>query len=260
LLPAALMQYFQESGIQQMGLAGKTVLITGGGSGIGAAIAHSFVEQGCRVAVSGRREERLRQVVAGASDQSRCLAFASDVADRGSVARLFEWAAAELGPIDILVNSAGINVPKRSMSEMVPADWDKVLQVNATGAYNTMAAVLPQMRERGDGVIINISSVAGLRAGQLGGVAYNASKFAMSALGTTVGEEEKDNGIRVTTVYPGEVETPILDDRPVPVSAEHRARILQPEDIADAVLMVACLPPRARVPDLVVIPTTQSYS
>ncbi len=243
-----------------MQLAGKTALITGGGSGIGAAIAHAFVEHGCRVAVSGRREERLRQVVDGASDQSRCLAFAADVADRDSVARLFEWAAAELGPIDILVNSAGINIPKRSMSEMVPSDWDKVLQVNATGAYNTMAVVLPQMRERRDGVIINISSVAGLRAGKLGGVAYNASKFAMSALGTTVGEEEKDNGIRVTTVYPGEVETPILDDRPVPVSAEHRAKILQPEDIADAVLMVACLPPRARVPDLVVIPTTQSHT
>ena len=115
------------------------------------------------------------------------------------------------------------------------------------------------MRDRQDGVIINISSVAGLRAGTVGGVAYNASKFGMSALGITVAEEHREMGIRVTNVYPGEVETPILDNRPVPVSAEHRARILQPEDCADAVMMVVRLPARANVPELVIIPTTQSY-
>src|SRR5690606_34250804 len=125
-----------------------------------------------------------------------------------------------------------------------PEDWDLLLRVNATGAYNCMRRALPGMRARRDGVIVNISSVAGLRANPLGGVAYNASKFAMSALGTTVAQEEKDRGIRISTVYPGEVETPILDKRPVPVTAEHRARILQPEDVAAAVRLIACLPPR----------------
>lgn len=146
------------------------------------------------------------------------------------------------------------------MADLTPEDWDRVMAINATGTFNCIRGVLPQMRERHDGVIINITSVAGMRTGLLGGVAYNASKFAASALGRTVGEEERDNGIRVTTIYPGEVETPILDDRPVPVSAEHRARILQPEDIAAAALMVACLPPRARVPELVITPTTQSFT
>ena len=146
------------------------------------------------------------------------------------------------------------------MDELVPEDWDLILKINATGAFNCMRAVLPQMRERQDGIIINISSIAGKRAGLLGGVAYNASKFAMSALSTTAGIEEKDNGIRVTTVYPGEVETPILDDRPVPVSAEHRQKILQPEDVAAAVLMIVQLPPRAHVPELVIKPTSQAYS
>ena len=241
-------------------LKGKAALITGGGSGIGAAIARTLAEHGCRVVISGRREERLREVVASATKADQPLLYRTcDVADRADVAGLFEWARGELGTIGILVNSAGINIPNRAIEELSPDDWDKVLQVNATGAYNCIREVLPQMREQKDGLIVNISSVAGIRAGLLGGVAYNASKFAMSALSLTVGDEERENGIRLTSIYPGEVETPILDDRPVPVSAEHRARILQPDDLASAVLMVASLPPRARVPELVMIPTTQSF-
>lgn len=209
------------------------------------------------MAIAGRRESRLQEVVANSSQS--LLYHTCDVAKRDDVAGLFEWARGELGAVDILVNSAGINVAKRSMADLDPADWDKLIQVNATGAYNCIREALPQMRERRDGLIVNISSVAGIRAGLLGGVAYNASKFAMSALSLTVGDEEKENGIRLTSIYPGEVETPILDERPVPVSAEHRARILQPEDLAAAVLMVASLPPRARVPELVMIPTTQSF-
>jgi NADP-dependent 3-hydroxy acid dehydrogenase YdfG len=107
---------------------------------------------------------------------------------------------------------------------------------------------------------VNICSIAGKRASVLGGVAYSASKFAMTALGGTVALEEGRHGIRVTTIFPGEVETPILDRRPVPVSAEHRARILQPADVADAVLMIACLPPRAHVPELIIKPTSQDYA
>lgn len=242
-----------------MNLSGKTALITGGGTGIGAAIAQALATAGCRVAVTGRREEKLREVVAGHTGEPRMLYHAVDVGDRDSVTEMFAWAARELGAIDILVNSAGINVQKRTMTDLNPDDWDRLLQINATGAYNTMRCVLPQMRDRKDGVIINITSVAGKRAAMLGGVAYNASKFAMSALGISVAEEERNNGIRVTNIYPGEVETPILDERPVPVTAEHRARILQPEDVAAAALMVAQLPPRAHIPELVIIPTTQSY-
>lgn len=240
-------------------LDGRTALITGGGSGIGAAIALAFSKAGARVIITGRRADRLQQVVE-ADPSGRITAIVADVADRDSVAALWEQTAATSPQIDILVNSAGINVPNRAMSDLTPEDWDRVLAINATGTFNCIREVLPGMRERRDGVIINITSVAGMRTGLLGGVAYNASKFAASALGRSVGEEERENGIRVTTVYPGEVETPILDDRPVPVSAEHRARILQPEDVAAAALMVACLPPRARVPELVITPTTQSFT
>jgi NAD(P)-dependent dehydrogenase (short-subunit alcohol dehydrogenase family) len=182
-----------------------------------------------------------------------------DVADRESVSRLFAWAE-NLGPIDILVNSAGVNIKTRSMSEMTPGQWDQVLAVNATGAYNCLHAVLPQMRERGDGLIVNISSVAGKRSSMLGGVAYCASKFAMTALGTAAGLEEGRNGIRVTNIYPGEVDTPILEHRPKPVSDEHRARCLRPEDVATMVVAVAKLPPLAHVPELVIKPVWQDYA
>jgi NADP-dependent 3-hydroxy acid dehydrogenase YdfG len=242
-----------------MSLAGKTALITGGGSGIGAAIAVEFAKRGCRVAICGRRAERLDEVVKSYEGEPPILSHVADVADRQSVEELFGWAGEHLGQIDILVNSAGVNIPKRLMSELIPEHWDLLMQVNATGAYNCMYAVLPQMRERKDGLIINVSSVAGKRAGMLGGVAYNASKFAMTALGSSVSQEEKDHGIRVTSIFPGEVDTPILEDRPTPVTDEHRAKILQPEDVAAAAVMVAELPPRANVPELIIKPTTQAY-
>ncbi len=243
-----------------MDIAEKTVLITGGGSGIGAGCALALAEQGCRVAIAGRNAEKLAEVAGLFSGEPAILTHVVDVGDRESAAALVQWATDQLGQVDVLINSAGMNVPKRSMEETSPEDWDVVLRVNATGAFNTMYAVLPQMRVRQDGLIINISSVAGIRASQLGGVAYSASKFAMSALSTCVAVEEKDRGIRVTNIYPGEVETPILDKRPVPVSAEHRARILQPEDVAAAVAMIVGLPPRAHVSDIIIKPTTQEYA
>lgn len=242
-----------------MSLAGKTVLVTGGGTGIGAGCALAFAKAGCRVAITGRREDKLKEVAAKGPKDQPILTFAGDVSVRANADEVVAWATREMGRVDILLNSAGINVPKRTMAALDPADWDKLMQVNVTGAFNTIHYVLPQMRERKDGLIINISSVAGLRASPLGGVAYTASKFAMTALGTCVALEERNNGIRVTNVYPGEVETPILDARPVPVSVEHRARILQPDDIASMILAVAALPPRAHVPDLVIKPTTQEF-
>jgi NAD(P)-dependent dehydrogenase (short-subunit alcohol dehydrogenase family) len=236
-------------------LSGKTALVTGGGTGIGEAIAKSFAEAGATVAITGRREEKLKAAVEGTSIKYH----ACDVGDRESVNELFDWFGKEIGPINILVNSAGVNTQKRSVAELDPADWDKLIRINATGAYNCTYAALPGMREQKDGVIINICSISGIRSGPLGGLAYNASKFAMRAMGITVGVEERENMIRVTNIHPGEVETPILDDRPVPVTAEHRARILQPEDVADAALMVASLPPRARVPELSIIPTSAVF-
>jgi NAD(P)-dependent dehydrogenase (short-subunit alcohol dehydrogenase family) len=221
-----------------LSLHGKTALVTGGGSGIGWGIARAFAEAGARVAISGR---------------------ACDVANRTDVRELFQWAARELGPIEILVNSAGVNVKTRRMAEMTPEQWDFVMAVNVTGAYNCMFEVLPQMQQRRDGLIVNVSSISGKRATALGGVAYSASKFAMAALGTAVANENVRHGVRITTVFPGEVNTPILEHRPTPVSDEHKAAILQPEDVGQLVLALACLPPRAHVPEVIIKPVQQEY-
>ncbi|MEO1997975.1 MAG: SDR family oxidoreductase [Planctomycetaceae bacterium] len=241
-------------------LTGKTAIVTGGGSGIGAAVAHALSGQGAQVVVTGRTQSRLDEVVRAGPATPPIHSRTSDVGDRNSVRELFAWVRAELGHVDILVNSAGVNIPNRGLRDLTPEDWDQVLQINTTGCFNCIWSVLPEMRNRRDGVIVNIASIAGCRASLLGGVAYSASKFAMAGLGLTVGLEEREQGIRVTTIYPGEVETPILEQRPQPVTAEHRSRILQPEDVAAAVLLVAQLPARAHIPELVIKPTCAAFS
>lgn len=240
-----------------MRLQDNVAIVTGAGSGIGAAIAGALASEGCRVVAVGRRQSALDETVQQAPDLIQ--AVAADVTDRGAIESLVAATIEQHGRVDILVNSAGVNTVKRSSSEVSPEDWEFLLKVNATGAFHCIQSVLSQMQSQGRGTIVNISSVAGRRAIPLGGVAYNASKFAMSALGITVGEEHKGDGIRVTNIYPGEVETPILDARPVPVSKEHRARILQPEDVAAAVLLACTLPARARIPELVIVPTSQTF-
>ncbi len=243
-----------------MRLAGKTALVTGGGTGIGLGIALGLAREGCRVAIAGRREAKLREAAALYKGDQPLLVHACDVAELADVERLVAWSQSELGALDILVNSAGVNVRRRSLAELSPEDWDTMLRVNASGAFYCTRAVLPAMRQRRDGLIVNISSIAGIRSSLLGGIGYTASKFAMSAMGITAAREEGQYGIRVTNVYPGEVETPILEQRPTPVSAEHRSRILQPEDVAAAVVMIACLPPRAHVSEMVIKPTSQDFA
>ena len=152
-----------------MNLEGKTALVVGGGTGIGYGIAKALANAGCRVAISGRREEKLRQASETAGTKTPLLFHTGDAGDRESVQQLITWATEQLGRIDILVNSAGINIKTRKMTEMTPDQWDHVMRINATGAYNCMYAVLPQMRARRDGLIINVSSIAGLRASALGG-------------------------------------------------------------------------------------------
>jgi NAD(P)-dependent dehydrogenase (short-subunit alcohol dehydrogenase family) len=242
-----------------MRLAGKTAVVTGGATGIGQAIAMALAREGCRVAIAGRRESMLREAASAFQGEPAILAHTVDVADRASVEQLFRWAEETLGKVDILVNGAGINTPKRLMGDMPPETWDEVLAINATGAYNCIRAALPPMRARKDGLIVNINSISGHRATLLGGVAYSASKFALSALNTAVALEEGKHGIRVTSICPGEVDTPLLRRRPVPVSPENLAKILQPDDVAEAVLMVACLPARAHVQDMIIKPTVQDF-
>jgi NADP-dependent 3-hydroxy acid dehydrogenase YdfG len=240
-----------------MSVKNQIVVVTGGATGIGQAIARAFADRGARVIIGSRRQTAIDSAIADAAGklQGRTL----DVTNREDVNSFMSWVASSVGPIDVLVNAAGVNIKDRTMASMPPEKWDEVMQINATGAYNCIHAVLPQMRPRKSGLIINISSVTGKRAIALGGVAYAASKFAMTALGTCVANEFGSEGIRVTNVYPGEVDTPILEQRPVPVSEEHRASILKPEDIASIVVTLAEAPSRVHVPEIVIKPVHQQY-
>jgi NAD(P)-dependent dehydrogenase (short-subunit alcohol dehydrogenase family) len=240
-------------------LRGKSALVTGGGSGIGLATARGLLREGARVAIASRDAHKLEEAAHFLQGGERLMQRACDVADPDQVAALVRAVTERHGKIDLLVNNAGTNLKERTFRELTPHAWQRLLRTNLDGAFYCIHAVLPQMLERRDGVIININSTSGKRAGPLGGVAYVASKFGMTGLGLCLGAEEKDSGIRVCNIYPGEVNTPILESRPQPVGAEQRQRILQPEDIAAAVLYVAALPPHVSVPELVIKPTSQVY-
>lgn len=243
-----------------MTLHNKTALVTGGGTGIGWGIARALAEAGCRVAIAGRRSAPLEEAASSWQGTPPIVWKTVDVVDRASVQELFDWAAKTLGPLDILVNSAGTNIKTRMMADMRPEQWDEVMAINSTGVYNCMYSALPGMRARGDGLIVNISSISGKRAGSLGGVAYCASKFAVTALSTAASNEEAPHGIRITNILPGEVDTPILEKRPAPVSAERRSKMLLPEDLGAMVVAIAQLPPRAHIPELIIKPTAQDYT
>lgn len=242
-----------------MQLEGKTALITGGGTGIGYSIAEMFAQAGAQVVITGRREEKLKAACEQIQAEKTVRYHTADITDRQQVKALVDWSTEEFGQIDILVNNAGVNVKERSLDVLSPDTWDYLMAVNTDGVFNTIHAVLPQMRARRDGVIINISSIAGLRAALASGLAYITSKHAVTGLTRAIVQEERENGIRATLISPGEVDTSMMDARPTPPTKEQRARILRPEDVAQAVLYVAALPPYVNVPELVIKPVTQEF-
>jgi NADP-dependent 3-hydroxy acid dehydrogenase YdfG len=238
----------------------KTALVTGAGSGIGRAIAGTLAGMGLRVALLGRDQEKLEQARAALETaRDSALVVRCDIADRTAVKTAVAQITGKFESIDVVVCNAGINVRNRSLESLDPSDWDRMIATNLTGSFNVLHHVLPHMRRVQNGLVIQICSISGMRASTLGGAGYSASKFGQAALGICLGREEGTRGIRSTVIYPGEVETPILDARPVPVAAERRAVILQPDDIAAAVRFLVELHPRAHVPELVMTPTVDDF-
>jgi NADP-dependent 3-hydroxy acid dehydrogenase YdfG len=238
---------------------GKIVWITGGGSGIGLAGGIELAKAGAHVIISGRSRETLsaseKQIKAAGSGES----IALDVADQQEVAKAAAEIAKRHGRVDVLINSAGINHPKRNFRNVSIDGWNQIVAVNLSGLFYCVQAVLPGMRERKEGLIINISSWAGRYASTLTGPGYNATKHAVVALTESINMEECANGIRATSILPGEVATPILEKRPVPPPPEERARMLQAEDLGKTILFVATLPPRACVNELIISPTWNRF-
>ncbi|MFI5012006.1 MAG: SDR family oxidoreductase [Hyphomicrobiales bacterium] len=237
-------------------IEGKVAWVTGAGSGIGRAAALALAKAGAKVALSARRKaplEETAELIAAAGGQAAIEAL--DVTDSAAVATVAQRIARQLGRLDILVNNAGLNIVERSWSALNPARIDEILGANLHGAFYCVVAALPIMRAQNDGLIINVASLAGKRVSPLSGAGYTAAKHAVVAMNDSINVEEYANGIRACAICPGEVATPILDRRPVPVSQEDRSRMLQAEDLGETILFVARLPPHVCVSEILIAPT-----
>jgi NAD(P)-dependent dehydrogenase (short-subunit alcohol dehydrogenase family) len=236
----------------------RVAWITGAGTGVGRGIALALANAGMDLVLSGRRQGPLDEVAELVRTRGRRpLVAPLDVQDRKAVARVADQVIASLGGIHLLVNNAGINTTKRTATEMDPEDWDRVVEVNLTGAFNCFRAVYPHMKARGDGMIINIASMAGKQVSLLGGAAYTASKHGMVALTHSINLEAAEYGIRASVICPGEIDTPLIAARPQPVSPKRQSLMLKPEDLGETIVFVAGLPPHVTIPELWILPTYQ---
>jgi NADP-dependent 3-hydroxy acid dehydrogenase YdfG len=242
-------------------LKGKVAWITGGGSGIGLAGAVSLAREGAHVVISGRTKSSLDSGLAEAKKAGSAEALLLDVADREAVLRVAADIEKRHGRIDILVTSAGTNISgaKRNLASMSLEGWDDVVRINLDGLFYCCYAVIPGMRKRKDGLIVNISSWAGRYASMLTGPAYNATKRGVIAITESINMEECGNGIRATSILPGEVATPIMAKRPVPPSPERMAEMVQAEDLGETILYLAKMPPRTCVNELIISPTRNRF-
>ena len=229
----------------------KTAVITGAGSGVGAATARALAKQGWRVALIGRRREALEKT---AAEIPGALVCPCDIGDADAVAAMGARVLAEFGTVEVLVNAAGTNAPQRALEVLSLADYRAMMDTNLNGAYYCVQAFLPQMRARGSGTIVNIVSDAGKAASPKAGPGYVMSKFGMAGLTQAINAEERTRGVRACGIFPGDIDTPILDRRPVPPDAEARSRMMQPEDIAACVLLAINLPSRVIVEEMLVRP------
>jgi NADP-dependent 3-hydroxy acid dehydrogenase YdfG len=237
-------------------LNGKVAWVTGAGTGIGEAAAVSLAGAGMRVVLSGRRKAELDRVaarIAQAGGSARVAAL--DVADAAAVQAVVDGIVAAEGRIDVAVNSAGLNVQKRHWKHLSLADWNQVVRIDLDGVFHCCHALMPVMRRQKDGLIVNVSSWAGRFVGSVTGPAYHAAKFGVNAMTETINIEEGLHGIRATAVCPGEVATPILDKRPIPVTPEQRALLVQPEDCGELMLFLARMPAHVCINEVIISPT-----
>jgi NADP-dependent 3-hydroxy acid dehydrogenase YdfG len=242
-------------------LKGKVAWITGGGSGIGLAGAIELAKAGAHVVISGRTARTNDAALAELKKAGSAEALLLDVADKKAMLEAAAAIEKRHGRIDILVASAGTNIAggKRNLDTMSPEGWDEVVAINLNGLFYCNYAVLPGMRKRRDGLIINVASWAGRYPSVLTGPAYNATKRAVIALSESINMEACAEGVRATSILPGEVATPILEKRPVPPSQEERARMAQAEDLGAAILFVASMPARTCVNELIIAPTWNRF-
>ena len=241
-------------------LQGRVAVVTGASSGIGAAVARALAREGVHVALAARREDALLEVQAGLDHRGggvRSLVAATDVADRDQVKSLVARTEEELGPVDVLVNCAGV-MYYTLMKNLREDDWERTVDVNCKGAMNCIGAVLRGMLARGRGHIVTISSDAGRKVFP-GLSVYSGSKFFVEALSQGLRLETAGTGIKVTTVQPGNVATDLLalssDEEALKLYGQQSgARVLDPEDVAALVVHALRQPDHVAVNEILVEP------
>jgi NAD(P)-dependent dehydrogenase (short-subunit alcohol dehydrogenase family) len=233
----------------------KTAVITGAGSGVGQAIALKLAQMDWRVAVLGRRAEALQETIklAGAHGK-QIVAVPCDIGDPKAVDQMAQKVLGEFKEVEVLVNAAGTNAPKRALEVLSLEDYQMMMNANLNGAYYCVQAFLPQMRTRGSGTIINIVSDAGKQASPKAGPAYVMSKFGMAGLTQSINAEERSRGVRASAIFPGDIDTPLLEKRPVVPDAAARSKMMRAEDIADCAILCIQLPSRAIIEEMIVRP------
>ena len=241
-----------------MGLQDKVCIVTGGGSGIGRSAALMMAKAGAKVVLVGRTVSKVEDVkdeieAAG----GKAMALGLDVGDYDGVMQMAKDVLDAYGQIDVLVNNAGHSSHHRRLMTTTPEELRAVLDSNVAGSVFCSQAVVPHMQQRGEGTIINVSSMAGVNASMLAGMAYSAAKAAVINFTAFLNAEYKNSGIRSSVVIPGEVDTPILDNRPIVPSDDARDTMVTADDAAEAIFLIANLPQRACIPELIIRPTYQ---
>ena len=230
----------------------QVAVIVGASSGIGRETALAFSGAGAAIVLAARSQDRLHALVEEIGSDS--MVCPMDVEDTMSIRRSIDRIVERFGRIDVLVYATGTNIPDRTLDELTPETWDMMLATNLSGAFHCTQAVLPTMRGQGGGLIVYLSSVA-VQLPDASGVSYQAAKHGLVGLAHGTFKEEQDSGIRTTVIFPGLTDTPLVLKRPTPTPPEVMAHALQPEDVAEACLFVASLPARARVPELMLMPS-----
>ena len=233
----------------------RTAVITGAGSGVGRATAIALAKQNWRIALLGRTKSSLDETarLTGLKGHD-VLVIPCDIGRVEQVQQMARAVFELFKTVDVLVNAAGTNVPKRSLEVLSLEDYHAMMDANLNGAYYCVQAFLPQMRERKSGTIVNINSEAGRLASPKSGPAYCMSKFGLAGLTQSINAEERPHGVRACSIFPGDIDTPLLNKRPAPPDATARAKMMRPEDVAECVLLAVNIPARAAVEEILVRP------
>ncbi len=231
-------------------LTGKKAIVTGASSGIGKEVALRLLRAGAEVSLISRHPDRLLDELV---DHSQVKGYAIDLGAIGRVSSQVLEIVKDMGGVDILINNAGMAYIGE-LIDMPLAEWQKLFDLNVTGVWQCLQAVLPTMRSQKSGTIINVSSIAAKQGFPNWG-AYCASKFALLGLTQAISAEEQPHGIKIMSISPGSVDTPLWDTLGDKVTANfNRAAMLRPETVADAIMSLVLLPNDAIVNDFVIMP------